>query len=131
MTWNHIQLYCKQTLPAIDLINLFDSAIGLMVRINVMVWSFLDLFWVGEQDYQLLPAGVTSIYVGDNGVARAWFDGNLIGGKTKWGSFSGRLDGEQLTRHGDYQVSFFVENIQTYFICRLPPDLKKTILLVF
>ena len=65
---------------------------------------FSDLFWVGEQDGRLPPAGVTTVYVGNNEVARATFGQDLVGGKTYDGYFLGALDGQKLPRHGGYQV---------------------------
>ena len=64
----------------------------------------LDLFWVGEQDGQLPPTGVTAVYVGNNEVARAMLGQDLVGGKKYRGEFQGALDGRNLRRRGGYQV---------------------------
>ena len=81
---------------------LFLSHLWKGERGNATVFS--DLFWVGEQDGRLPPAGVTTVYVGNNEVARATFGKDDVGGKTYNGWFQGALDGQKLLRHGGYQV---------------------------
>ena len=81
-----------------------------------------DLFWIGEKNGQLPPAGVNSIYVGNNEVARATFNNDLVGGKTYRGHFEGALDGRGLVQAAGFQVEvstrlkrirniFFTKNI--------------------
>ena len=64
---------------------------------------FSDLFWVDVQDGEL-PRGVTSVYVDNNEVARAWVGQDLIGGRILNGKIRGALDGQAFKLHGGYQV---------------------------
>ena len=72
--------------------------------IDTIYCGILDLFWVGEQDGELPPAGMAAVYVGNNEVARAWFGQDLVGGKTYRGNFEAASDGAALLLPGGYEV---------------------------
>ena len=87
--------------------------------------AFSDVFWVGEQDGRLPPDGITSVYVGNNEVARTTFDKDLVGGKTYDGQFQGGLDGHKLHRNGGYQVLVLLTRFPVVTTAALLPANQK------